>query len=749
MRFKSVFVLNIIILIGLILSTLTSPRLILASSLNWNEANGIGSYSQDVRYSPLDSSLYATLRTSTESGVFKSTDAGTTFTNIFPMQSNRDVNAIAISSQNSNRVWISTYSQGIFKSVDGGANWIPSGLSSIKVRYLTIDPNNEQILYAGTGDINSNGGIYKSTDGGSSWSQIGASTYGNKNCLNIFVDKSNSNRVFAGSDFNLYVSNDAGNSWTALPLGNTFPPATIVDLTTSSTIYSSVASAGIYKSTDNGASWVLKNASMGASLVFRLSQDTSGDLFATRVGSGGGVWRSEDGAESWENVADPAWGGASTWGLDVKDGRIAVSVEGLGLFVADTTPTPAPTGPHPIVVIPGFGGSYSTKAFIEHQPTVQSDWQMMPFQAPAIYNPFLNALATLNYLRGDKVFFFAYDFTKSIAHSAAWLNDFLGDEVISRNPGHRVDVVGHSMGGLVIRYCFENIAGCKDKINKIVSAGTPHKGAVDGYFFWEGADLSSLDPLARFGSALLLQTYGFPTLNPVQIIHEKIPGARDFLPIFNYIAGKPYADLSGLGKNPVLASLPLSGDFSSKTLALSGDRKKSTAEAFNTQNLNRLDQVLGLWADGKPKKLTKNLGDGTVLASSSNVPGAINKSYSINHDDYLRFNKSEGDILQFLGLSPIGPIPFSEPSSVSVYYSTDPNVEIQTVQGAGEEIVQPDPNVLFVKGGKARQRKLLVKSKKDGEFEIKGFYYETGGVGKPLKPFKVKLLKNIFKNVQF
>lgn len=136
----------------------------------------------------------------------------------------------------------------------------------------------------------------------------------------------------------------------------------------------------------------------------------------------------------------------------------------------------------------------------------------MPFKAPEVYNPFLNSLQSIFYLQNNKIFFFAYDFTKSIAITGAWLNNYLDNEVIPYNQGHKIDVVAHSMGGLVARYCIEKVTGCEQKINKVVTAGTPHKGAVDDYLFWEGADLSSMDPLAKFAVKFLLHTYDLTNL---------------------------------------------------------------------------------------------------------------------------------------------------------------------------------------------------------------------------------------------
>lgn len=70
-------------------------------------------------------------------------------------------------------VYSSADVSGIFKSVDGGLRYenISEGLKSPKVATLAITPDNDQILYAGTGDKGGSGGLYRSTNGGDTWTQ--------------------------------------------------------------------------------------------------------------------------------------------------------------------------------------------------------------------------------------------------------------------------------------------------------------------------------------------------------------------------------------------------------------------------------------------------------------------------------------------------------------------------------------------------------------------------------------------------
>ena len=104
-------------------------------------------------------------------------------------------------------------------------------ISTISIDSVTIDPNNHNAVYAGTGDLNygsfsmGSQGVLKSTDGGGHWKMLGANVFGaalaepagqfpQYNAVGkVRVDPNNSNNVAAGTKSGLYISNDGGNNW--------------------------------------------------------------------------------------------------------------------------------------------------------------------------------------------------------------------------------------------------------------------------------------------------------------------------------------------------------------------------------------------------------------------------------------------------------------------------------------------------------------------------------------------------------
>ena len=120
-------------------------------------------------------------------GVWKSVNAGLTFTPIFDGEGSFSIGAITIDPKNPNVIWVGSgennaqrvvaYGDGVYKSIDGGRSWKNMGLKeSEHIGRILIDPRNSDVVYvASQGPLWSKGGergLYKTTDGGSTWSRL-------------------------------------------------------------------------------------------------------------------------------------------------------------------------------------------------------------------------------------------------------------------------------------------------------------------------------------------------------------------------------------------------------------------------------------------------------------------------------------------------------------------------------------------------------------------------------------------------
>ncbi len=171
-------------------------------------------------------------------GVYKSTDAGKTWTHV-GLKESRHVPRIRIHPKNPDLVYAavmgdlfkSSEERGIYRSEDGGKNWkrILFANADAGAVDLVLDPNNARIIYASTWRIRrtpyslESGGegsaIWKSTDGGDSWTNISKNEgmpKGIWGISGISVSPVNSNRIYAiieNDNGGIYRSDDAGKTW--------------------------------------------------------------------------------------------------------------------------------------------------------------------------------------------------------------------------------------------------------------------------------------------------------------------------------------------------------------------------------------------------------------------------------------------------------------------------------------------------------------------------------------------------------
>ena len=113
---------------------------------------------------------------------------------------------------------------GVWKTTNGGASWAPlmDLLPNLNVNALAMDPKNPNVLYAGTGDtLCCSGlasvvgvGIFKTIDGGANWTHNPVSNAVNFYVNKIAVSPLDSNRVYAATSTGIWRSLDAGANWT-------------------------------------------------------------------------------------------------------------------------------------------------------------------------------------------------------------------------------------------------------------------------------------------------------------------------------------------------------------------------------------------------------------------------------------------------------------------------------------------------------------------------------------------------------
>ena len=132
-------------------------------------AGAVRALAQDPASGTLYAGTYA-------GGVFRSTDAGASWTSVAPEIRGQTINALAVDPSAPRTVFAGTFSSGVWRSADGGASWkrVLFGGKDLPDRHATInavaiDPVNPRVVYAAT-DAGFNAGVWRSADGGGTWS---------------------------------------------------------------------------------------------------------------------------------------------------------------------------------------------------------------------------------------------------------------------------------------------------------------------------------------------------------------------------------------------------------------------------------------------------------------------------------------------------------------------------------------------------------------------------------------------------
>lgn len=368
------------------------------------------------------------------------------------------------------------------------------------------------------------------------------------------------------------------------------------------------------------------------------------------------------------------------------------------------TPTPTPT-PKPIskvVFLPGLGASWNADAILNCKNSGYSgDWTLAPF-AKSVYENILAALPATNW--NTKPFY--YDWRKDVRDNASTLSTFINNNTSSEE---KVNLVGHSMGGLVGRAYLESGQG--EKINSYISVGSPHQGSALAYPFVSAGEIWDSNLISKVAKTILLKRCG-----------DNIPSALNLLPTTNYLRNNKNGQLKPVDnmttKNnwlPTSFSIPF-GNVKIGTLSGTGF---PTLSVIKVNDPTKRDIQLGNWLDGKPTAREKtSLGDGTVLTSSSQLTNADNQIINQNHSGLVASQEGIAKILNFLGAAPaqgfklFSSVLASDITHTSMY--DEPN-SIMVIVGYPGNFWVTDPDGVITQDDKGMVSYLTPKS---GEYKL-------------------------------
>lgn len=313
-------------------------------------------------------------------GIFTSTDEGASWTPIFDDQTSLSIGDMALAPSNEDIIYVGTGEPnagggslaydglGVFKSTDAGNTWTALGLENVgsigKVVVDAGDPN--KVFVAAMGPLFKNStdrGVYRSTDGGTNWQKVLF-----QNDSTGFIDlaihptqpdtlyaaaweriRRPDRRNYGGPSSGIFRSFDGGNTWIELTMGLPTSAGRIgiaIAPSSPNILYANYTDPitnsllGVYKSTDHGSSWSSVDVSSVADVPFMwwfgkifVDPKDAQTVYLTSLE----MFKSSDGGNSWMKIFEGAHVDQHAIGIDPdnsdkvflgNDGGVYISSDG-------------------------------------------------------------------------------------------------------------------------------------------------------------------------------------------------------------------------------------------------------------------------------------------------------------------------------------------------------------------------------------------------------------------------------------
>ena len=232
------------------------------------------------------------------------------------------VTVLYVSPSDDDHIFVGT-SNLLLKSTDRGETWrsLSDTFHRSDIKGLAIHPNNPDIIYARIGiytfsdcsDVDNDDpdyeesvskycpGVYKSTDGGENWKLLEEAT-GDPSEGGVYINEYNDSEIYSVFSRETFVSKDAGLSSDEFLNTKEHPiiPDVGVEIITFGESESEVFMAGlqgIYRTYDNGKTWIETNTGFVGSEVVDLVTALDGTMYATTYNLG--IFKSIDGGKNW------------------------------------------------------------------------------------------------------------------------------------------------------------------------------------------------------------------------------------------------------------------------------------------------------------------------------------------------------------------------------------------------------------------------------------------------------------------
>jgi photosystem II stability/assembly factor-like uncharacterized protein len=254
-----------------------------------------------------------------------------TWTSVGPNNVGGRTRSIAFDPTNSSTMYVGSVSGGIWKTTNAGTSWSVTNdfASNLVIGALAIDPTNANIIYAGTGegyfnlDALQGVGVLKSTDAGANWSVLNNfstpnAQFGYNFITKLLIRPDNTSILYAGMLGGIWKTTNAGTSWTKLNVGSSSVRCIdmVMNPTTPDIMYATFGNFsrdGIYKTTNGGTNWSKLSTGLPTAgynrINIAISKSSPLTLYAVFDDSAThdtyNIYKTIDGGTNWSLAAKP------------------------------------------------------------------------------------------------------------------------------------------------------------------------------------------------------------------------------------------------------------------------------------------------------------------------------------------------------------------------------------------------------------------------------------------------------------
>ncbi len=317
---------------------------------------------------------------------------------------------------------------------------------------------------------------------------------------------------------------------------------------------------------------------------------------------------------------------------------------------------------NPVVIVPALTASFNIKTILKDQPS--NNWRFVPF-GYNVYRGLIERLEEAGY-PAYKIHIAHYDWRQSNAESASEYLKPIIEEAKQVLDSEKVDIIAHSMGGLVAREYIQSDY-YEDDVDQLIMLGTPNEGASDAYIAWEGGEIpdrwdAGMRLYINLVNFALRRTRNQEDLEPPLSFRAFFPSLKDLLPVNDFVTreGNQLTTNELFTQNIFLQNLQDNIDLivnrGVEVTTIAGRNLSTLDGVLLSSERTTEDNELERWRDGHPNpdpvQTDTTTGDQTVLLSSAHFG---NNNITLDGISHVKLpEEAQEEVLTALGKNVIG-----------------------------------------------------------------------------------------------